>query len=74
MDCHLLLQGTFSTQGSNLHVLHLLHWQAYSLTLCYLGSLLYILTLQSHLHLTDEDTVVCKSKYLHRFIKLFKNS
>ena len=26
--CHFLLQGTFVTQGLNLHVLHLLHWQA----------------------------------------------
>ena len=26
--CHFLLQGIFPTQGSNLHLLHLLHWQA----------------------------------------------
>lgn len=25
--CHFLLLGIFSTQGSNLHLLHLLHWQ-----------------------------------------------
>ena len=29
--CHFLLQGIFPTQGSNLHFLHLLHWQASSL-------------------------------------------
>ena len=28
MDCHFLLQGIFPTQGSNLHLLHLLYWQA----------------------------------------------
>ena len=33
--------GIFPTQGSNLHLSHLLHWQAYSLPLSYLGSLVY---------------------------------
>ena len=28
VGCHALLQGIFLTQGSNLHLLHLLHWQA----------------------------------------------
>ena len=32
VGCHFLLQGTFPTQGSNLH---LLHWQADSLSLSY---------------------------------------
>ena len=27
VGCHVLLQGLFPTQGSNLHLLHLLHWQ-----------------------------------------------
>ena len=31
--CHFLLHGNFSTQGSNLRLLLLLHWQAGSLTL-----------------------------------------
>ena len=31
--CHFLLQGIFPTQGSNLRLLHLLHWQAGSLPL-----------------------------------------
>ena len=37
MGCHVLLQGIFLTQGPNLHLLHLLYWQADSLPL-YLGS------------------------------------
>ena len=31
--CHALLRGIFPTQGSNLRLLHLLHWQAGSLPL-----------------------------------------
>ena len=34
-----LLQGIFPTQGSNLHLLHLLHLLVDSLPLCHLGSL-----------------------------------
>ena len=30
--CHALLQGIFPTQGLNPHLLHLLHWQAGSLS------------------------------------------
>ena len=33
VGCHFLLQGIFLTQGLNLHLLHLLHWQASSLSL-----------------------------------------
>ena len=33
VDCHTLLQGIFLTQGSNLHPLCFLHWQAGSLLL-----------------------------------------
>ena len=33
VGCHTLLQGIFSTQGSNPCLLHLLHWQAGSLPL-----------------------------------------
>ena len=32
MGCHFLLQGIFLTQGSNLSLLRLLHWQEGSLT------------------------------------------
>ena len=28
VGCHVLLQGIFPTQGSNLHLLRLLYWQA----------------------------------------------
>ena len=31
VGCHFLLQRIFPTQGSNLYLLHLLHWQVYSL-------------------------------------------
>ena len=33
VGCRALLQGIFPTQGSNLQLLHLLHWQAGSLPL-----------------------------------------
>ena len=33
VGCHALLQGIFPTQGSNLHLLCLLHWQEGSLAL-----------------------------------------
>ena len=33
VGCHLLLQGIFPTQGSNPHLLCLLHWQVDSLSL-----------------------------------------
>ena len=33
VSCHALLQGIFPTQGSNPHLLYLLHWQAGSLPL-----------------------------------------
>ena len=37
VGCHAVLQGLFPTQGSNLHLLHLLHWQAGSLPLALPG-------------------------------------
>ena len=37
-DRHFLLQGIFPTQGLNLCLLHLLHWQVNSLPLHHLGS------------------------------------
>ena len=42
---HFLLQGIFPTQGLNLGLLHLLHWQVDSLPPCHLGSLSLILHL-----------------------------
>ena len=38
MGCHFLLQGIFPTQGSNSHLLRVLHFQADSLPLRHLGS------------------------------------
>ena len=38
VGCHALLQGIFLTQGSNLHLWRLLHWQVDSLPLSHLGS------------------------------------
>ena len=38
VGCHFLLQGIFPTQGSNLRLLCLLHWQADSLPLHHLES------------------------------------
>ena len=42
VGCHFLLQGIFPTQGSNLCLLCLLHWQADSLPLHHLGSFFHI--------------------------------
>ena len=41
--CHFLLQGIFLTQGSTPHLLCLLHFQADSLPLSHLGTLLTLL-------------------------------
>ena len=41
---HFLLQGIFPTQGSNLRLLCLLHWQIVSLPLCHLGKDVYVYT------------------------------
>ena len=38
VGCQFLLQGIFPTQGSNIHLLSLLHWQVDSLPLHDLGS------------------------------------
>ena len=38
VSCHALTQGIFLNQGLNLHLLHLLHWQASSLPLVPSGS------------------------------------
>ena len=37
MDCHFLHQGIFPTQGLDLHLLCLLHWQVDSLLLQHLA-------------------------------------
>ena len=45
VGCHFLLQRIFLTQGLNLHLLCLLHWQADSLPLAPPGNNLYTSTL-----------------------------
>ena len=47
VGCHCLLQGIFLTQGSNLHLLHLLNWYVGSLPLVPPGKLHFILCLIS---------------------------
>ena len=74
--CHFLLQGTFPTQGSDLHLLQLLHWQADSLPLSHLGSPFYksqivgILDFISHtfhhrIQLSHSITPVTDDKYIN---------
>ena len=57
LGCHFLLQVIFLTQGLNLLLLHLLHWQADSLPLRHLGShclvCVCVLVAQSCLSLCD---------------------
>ena len=50
VSCHALLQGIFPTQGSNPHLLCLLHWQAGSLPLVPPGKLH---VLPSHLPISN---------------------
>ena len=59
LGCHALLQGIFLTQGSNLHLLCLLHWQAGSLPLVLCGKCQYIL------YLTKLYLIICLSPRKH---------
>ena len=52
-----LLQGIFSTQKSNPHLLHLLLWQVNSLSLCHLG----------------RHTCVCVCVYIYIYHYFFKS-
>ena len=45
MGCHFILQETFPSQGSNLHLLNLLHWQADFLPLVPTGKPTFCLVL-----------------------------
>ena len=71
--CHCFLQGIFPTQGSNLRLLHLLHWQANSLPLSLLGfPKLIILPSNSKgfpdfLHMAHEKNDLC----IHMLLLLF---
>ena len=57
VGCYALLQGFFPTQGWNPHLLYLLHWQASSLPLSHLGSLLCISITFFSLLLLDNITI-----------------
>ena len=50
MGCHFLLQGIFPTQGLNLHLLHLLHWQVDSLPLTPSGKPYMYVYVYMHTH------------------------
>ena len=52
--CHALLQGIFPTQGSNLTLQCLLHWQASSLPLSHVGSPHGMLTTNNKNHHTQQ--------------------
>ena len=58
VGCHTLLQGIFPTLGSNLRLLHLLYWQAASLSLRQPGNQNGVKQRINYLrtHLTDRDT------------------
>ena len=53
MSCHVLLQGTFPTQGSNPHLLGLLHWQVDSLPLAPPGESVGVFRNWATTHLYD---------------------
>ena len=55
VGCHALQQGIFLTQGSNLSLLYLLHWQAGSLPLVPPGKL-YV---RAHTHTHTHTHTLC---------------
>ena len=57
VSCHALLQGIFPTQGSNLHFLHLLHWQVGSLSLVPPGN-------PDNQHITREIITIANTELL----------
>ena len=60
LGCHFLLQGIFLTQGSNSHLLCLLHWQADSLPLSHLESMLTIHQTFCFIFLSCHDLIMNK--------------
>ena len=69
--CHFLLQGTFLTQGSNPHLLCLLHWQAGSLPLASPEKPRYY---QQQLQIIAERVVCAVIAHRSRPIKISKIS
>ena len=66
VSCHAILQGIFLTEGSNLHLLCLLHWQAGSLPLVAFG--------KSLIPISIFLLSVCLSLWIYLAINLFTSS
>ena len=69
VGCHALLQGIFPTQGSNQHLLRLLHWQVNSLPLVPPGKPLVYITWNLFM------VLICSVLFSYRLkiILIFKN-
>ena len=74
VGCHALLQGIFPTQGSNLCVLHLLHWQVGSLQLAPLGSPKFSSAAQLCLTLCNRMDCRTPGFPVHHQLKAYSNS
>ena len=72
MGCQFLLQGIFRIQGSNPHLLGLLHWQVGSLPLSQPGSSTYTSLTPKLWIITDMDKVIMKTKRNKHFKHLAK--
>ena len=66
--CCALLQGIFPTQGLNLYLLHLQHWQAGSLPLASAG-ILEITWLHIYQHLSSCSLVVQRASLVAQMVK-----
>ena len=58
VGCHFLLQGIFPTQGWNLCILNLLHWQSESLQLALPRKPQVMTTIKSSLYTNIKDPTV----------------
>ena len=71
--CHGFLQNIFPTQGLNLHLLCLLHWQVGSLPLAQLGKphLTTVLGIKSKCHylLALYDSEICMKRFIEGYIQ-----
>ena len=80
MGCYALLQGILPTQGSNLHLLHLLHWQVDSLPLAppgkpyFIYNDVYLLGLDELIYKTEIDPQTQKTYLLPRRKRDFPGS
>ena len=77
MGCHFLRQEIFPTQGSNSHLLCLLHWQADSLPLSYQGGIReednYLISWVSQI-MEGQDRVSCSAEMPNAFSLSFQFS